>query len=946
MAASRSRFANINRASSPNDDVYQTATQTSFRDVIQSTPQQQDFSLPDDAFTRPYNQQSRESSTDMSIETGRGVQRGQDYDMSSNAIFSFGNDNSQYEVTGTPPVRATNALREQAPVGNAKQRTVSEKMPARREDAARDNTQRSGTLRVRSSRFTAAQRISSAYTAVPIRYTAEGGLQRGDQRTPRRTASAGTHVETAAYTTSQSFMLPDMADMTAMIAGGTPVLKRPAASRSRFTSNPHKQATQLHHPIDGLAVPHDEKYIFASIGLLQEKVASLEAEIGEAKKRAEEYEAEISELRSQLHVANRRPDSALGSEDDSVNHRSSHNEMARLEAKVKALQNQVDKAERKTSIAEITKSRVTKERDVILAQATTAYVNNEELASENDALRESQEGLQGEIVDLKHQVASLARENAELRTKLASRKVAQEDGSARQAGSTQADFNAGRPTSLEKDRPDSLPGPRAVERSRKPSGGTIQDEHDIANLTTKLELSAARGQDESFVRDIATVIARETQKIRKQASVKGQDSRFAGCQDRGSYNPPSRSTSRRRRDAAHDERDSTKRPASALADLDVSDDDLTTELDLARKSRRSTLGREAISGVAMAEDLTILSDLDDDAIAALRRQLEEERRSGRLHRKLSYQSTKEHDTTRSSLRQSMPRKSSLKDLTGKAERLTLGDGTVDDFLKASKTVRVLSPHSSFNNTQTDQEDIEVGNESILSNVSRCRRRSSGAEGMTSAFIIPDITMNTELPLLAALNKTACVNHDAINCTVCPELAKKSEIPRPVPVTDREVDVTDATLRPAQSPADALARVIKNLSDEVAHLKVQREIRNQRYNQHDPALSKRLRQNIKAQVENLTSQIETRSDQVYALYDVLEGQKQAGQLKADGKTIHEMTEQDVEDTLTSIGLDPAELSGRVGRQAPAGFDGIDDVSDESELPWEGLSDVESEVGQGQ
>ncbi|KAK4636331.1 Spindle pole body protein ppc89 [Fulvia fulva] len=942
MAASRSRFANANRASSPNDDVYQTATQTSFQDVIQSTPQQQDFSLQDDAFPRPYDQQSGDSSTDMLIEMGRGTKRAQDYDMSSNAIFSFGNDNSQYEVTGTPPVRPNHALRKQASVRSAKQRAVSEKMPTRREDAARENTQRSGTLRVRSSRFTAAQHVSAAYTAVPTRYTAEGGLQMGDQPTPRRTASAAAHIESAAYTTSQSFMLPDMADMTAMIAGGTPVFRKPAASRSRFTFNAPKQPAQLHHPIDGAAIPNDEKYIFASIGLLQEKVASLESENSEARKRAEEYEAEILELRSQLQAARRRPGSALGSEDDSIQHGGSHTDIARLEARIKALQAQVDKAERKTSIAEITKSRVTKERDVIMAQITTAYVNNEELASENDALRESQEEFQNEVDELKNQVVSLASENNDLRAKLGAHKTSRANESARSIRDNQAGSGDDGPMRTEESRRDSLSASRAVKHSRESSTGIAQNKQDPT--TAEQRGTAASNQDDSFVRDIATAIARETQKIRQQASIKLQDPREARSESRGPRGLHSRSLSRTRRDTAPETHHSSKRHVSAPAGMEVDDAVTATEVDLTRKSRRSSFGRAADGGVSTEEDLTILSDLDDDAMAALRRKLEEERRTGRLHKKPLYQSLKDNDTTRSLTRQSMPRKSSLKDLTGRAERLTLGDGTVDDFLRAAKTVRVQSPHSSFNDVQAGQQDTDVGDESILSNTSRRRRRSSGAEGMTSAFIIPDITMNVNQPLLATLSKPSCINHDAINCTVCPDSAKTSTIPQPIPVTDRDIDVTDATLRPAQAPADALAMVIKNLSDEVAHLRVQREVHSQQYNQHDPAISKRRRHSLKAKIEALTSQIETRSDQIYALYDVLEGQKQAGQLKTETKSV-EMTQQDVEDTLTSIGLDPAELSGHVGRKAPAGFDGIDDVSDESELPWEGLSDVESEIGQG-
>jgi len=173
---------------------------------------------------------------------------------------------------------------------------------------------------------------------------------------------------------------------------------------------------------------------------------------------------------------------------------------------------------------------------------------------------------------------------------------------------------------------------------------------------------------------------------------------------------------------------------------------------------------------------------------------------------------------------------------------------------------------------------------------------------------------------------------------------------PVPVTDREIaqdpDMTSATIRPSQAPPLALATVIKNLSDEITHLKLQLHAYQRRYHAHDPALSKRQRVATKSKIERLTAEVEKRSDQVYALYDVLEGQKQAAQAaegNGEDADAREMDAEEVEETLMSIGIDPAELSGRVGRSVPFGLDGAaDDVSEGSdELPWEGLSEYESE-----
>ena len=98
--------------------------------------------------------------------------------------------------------------------------------------------------------------------------------------------------------------------------------------------------------------------------------------------------------------------------------------------------------------------------------------------------------------------------------------------------------------------------------------------------------------------------------------------------------------------------------------------------------------------------------------------------------------------------------------------------------------------------------------------------------------------------------------------------------------------------------------------------------------------------VKARIDVLTAQIETRSDQVYALYDVVEGQKQqADATKAKGEEVKGISQQEIDETLESIGIDPVQLSGHVGRKAPVGLDDGDDLSEES--VWEGLSDISSE-----
>jgi hypothetical protein len=143
---------------------------------------------------------------------------------------------------------------------------------------------------------------------------------------------------------------------------------------------------------------------------------------------------------------------------------------------------------------------------------------------------------------------------------------------------------------------------------------------------------------------------------------------------------------------------------------------------------------------------------------------------------------------------------------------------------------------------------------------------------------------------------------------------------------------EPTLRPSQPPALALATVLKGLEDELSHLKMQLVPYQNTYNQHDASLSKRQRKSLYQKIEMLLKDIDTKADQIYALYDVLEGQKQDG---------HEMTEQEVEVTLQSIGVSvydgrAFDITGATDQSSKNNPVTTDDSEDEEdELPWEGF-----------
>lgn len=168
-------------------------------------------------------------------------------------------------------------------------------------------------------------------------------------------------------------------------------------------------------------------------------------------------------------------------------------------------------------------------------------------------------------------------------------------------------------------------------------------------------------------------------------------------------------------------------------------------------------------------------------------------------------------------------------------------------------------------------------------------------------------------------------HNCYNCIVCSRITshrgvlssadvatgkKRVTVPRPVPVTDRDITLEDPTMRPSQSPGHALALVIKGLEDEAQHMQLELSRLQAKYNSSDKSLGRRERLKMAEGIRTLLKRLEVKNDQIYNLYDVLEGQKAAGQV---------MTEEEVEMTVLNI-------TGMTVRDVTSGSD---------QLTWEGI-----------
>lgn len=186
------------------------------------------------------------------------------------------------------------------------------------------------------------------------------------------------------------------------------------------------------------------------------------------------------------------------------------------------------------------------------------------------------------------------------------------------------------------------------------------------------------------------------------------------------------------------------------------------------------------------------------------------------------------------------------------------------------------------------------------------------DNMTSALFIDDITLgqrkmaekqnaNTAKNELSKDAKRVldnlCHDHDCGNCIVCSRINSRGSGQRPIrakkpiPVTDRVADKQECedqcTMRPSQDPAMALAKVIRSLEDEEQHLKEAFHKRAVEFDKCDPSINRKTWKRLGFEIDKIRKVRDLKRDQIYYLYDALEGQKASGQ---------EMTAEFVEYTI--------------------------------------------------
>ncbi|KAM0345520.1 hypothetical protein ACHAPU_006447 [Fusarium lateritium] len=266
---------------------------------------------------------------------------------------------------------------------------------------------------------------------------------------------------------------------------------------------------------------------------------------------------------------------------------------------------------------------------------------------------------------------------------------------------------------------------------------------------------------------------------------------------------------------------------------------------------------------------------------------------------------------------------------------TTGAQSVEDATQDNSTQLSIVPKPRKEAKASEHKQLTPRNTTVQSEKpkhSRSHSQSSRKQVTTdiTANSIKSADKDITCPVLSSDAKRVLddlCEHECRNCTVCSRITshrgifssadiiagkKRVTVPRPVPVTDRGLS-EDATMRPAQHPGHALAVVIKGLEDESHHLQLELTRIQAKYNGRDKALGRRERLTLAETIRTLLKSLEAKNDQIYSLYDVLEGQKAAGQA---------MSEEEIEMTVLNI----------------TGMTVRDVTSHSDQLTWEGIPEL--------
>lgn len=697
----------------------------------------------------------------------------------------------------------------------------------------------------------------------------------------------------------RSFLMPDVSHLGDFVTGtlkfsgsmknGVPIFVK----NGRVHDRRERPYTDAHAAVDSIEVPQVEEKIFVSMDMIRNEIVSLQKHHDQVQQYAETLQKQVQSLEAQVRSGKHLRETQGEKQTDSrLVTRNSE-----LEQEVASLKAKLDASQRKATDHEMEKMTLAHEKDRAVSRLQSACddiskltrklsIKNRELET-TDQVRQDNDTLRRDLLSLKHGRDGLERENASLRT--------ENEDLRREIKQLKQEMESLRADNKSLRRGDeSLVGEN---RSLRCSNKSLTAENEQLRDSldgVQHELDACHEQVERLERRVdclnrdKTTLENDKEKLVQHKEKYFNDNKTL----RREKSNQERSTHELRdmMDKLRDEVDFLKQQPDHCRPLAAREDDLSARLDDETE--------ENMTSAFFVPDITI--NTNDEATETAEVAVELTSRS--------------HTTAKETDRTGKRRGSGSTRPGGPSSQPKVAFAVPDKDQTEQGDKNVANKGSKRRNPARKPPARDADDTTDVLSVDTCELpKLDVASQMTSkrkttTWIDPSSTCPAALSPDARRVLDGLCQHNCRNCIVCTRISshagvvtaadvsagkKRVSVSRPVPVTDRQEatrDQDDVTTRPSQPPGRALALVIKGLEDEAQHMQLELSDLQSRYEATDKSLGRRQRVSLADEIRSLLGRLEAKNDQIYSLFDVLEGQKAAGQA---------MTEDEVELTVLSI-----------------------------------------------
>ncbi|KAK4901705.1 hypothetical protein LTR27_001477 [Elasticomyces elasticus] len=770
----------------------------------------------------------------------------------------------------------------------------------------------------RSSRFMRARQFSPAPTA---------------------TLSQTTNVYRQAPDTTSTSITMSKRDTSVIINRTTP--------RTRFISlNPY---TSAHIKAHGLPTPVDEQAIATSLHLLKTRVSSLEMENAEATKAAEESQHEIIHLRNQLRAGRQRSDSATSRDDDERLISQLKDQITQLQATMSTADDMMVRTERKAAVSDIATKRITTERDAMVEQIAAAESKNAQLRKENDEfdaanqeaydinrsmndehdnLREIQCNMTEEHEDMCMEVEQLREQNQALHAKLAELSIQLSSDSEE---SLRPEIQTLKAPSTEKPVQQSTLGEQSL---RKESNTSQQTSSRIRDYSPQQPIPAlfSRKEANAFLDTLQVPVAGRNN---SGVSIPAIDAFSFTVNDTELPSATTHTSDQAQTGETAVDSNTTRHtvtasiPAIDAFSFTPNDTELkfsTTHTQAEAQINESAIDATTIQHPVKASSIPVMQQgylptlfttppsppASGSESANTSLSIQPQKLHVHSHIEVDYTESKTSGEWPSDLPQStrIELMSPAKQQPANAQVTEPMDDTTTP--RPSSPARITSPVSSEHLiVNMSVPETAASSAPLTLDVSEPEAPTSHNTSTTEGAPATELKIaTTAIPSKQQGKNAQVTEHTTTTTKPIAETTRETFMDAEVTTSSgfTDEDMTSATIRPSQPPRVALMKVIKGLEKEVTTLKSKLGEYQRRYQAMNPATSKRQRTVTRMKMEKAVKDVENRSNQVYALYDVLAGQDLADAAIDDDLTIGQM---ELEETLTEMGFEMAEFSAYLG-----------------------------------